>query len=49
MRRDFDWTRVTPFHLAVPVRGIDEARRFYGGVLGLSEARSAENWVDFNI
>ena len=37
-----------PFHLAVPVRDIAEARAFYGGVLGLPEGRSAETWVDFD-
>ncbi|ANY18550.1 Glyoxalase-like domain protein [Tsuneonella dongtanensis] len=37
-----------PFHLAVPVRDIAEARAFYGGVLGLPEGRSAEAWVDFD-
>jgi uncharacterized protein len=37
-----------PFHLAVPVRDIAEARAFYGGMLGLSEGRSAETWVDFD-
>jgi extradiol dioxygenase family protein len=37
-----------PFHLAVPVRDIAEARQFYGGVLGLPEGRSAESWVDFD-
>lgn len=36
------------FHLAIPVRDIAEARAFYGGVLGLSEGRSAEHWVDWN-
>lgn len=38
-----------PFHLAVPVRDIEEARRFYGGVLGLEEGRSAPHWVDFDL
>ena len=37
-----------PFHLAVPVRDLAEARAFYGGVLGCSEGRSAEDWVDFD-
>ncbi len=37
-----------PFHLAVPVRDIAEARAFYGGVLALREGRSAESWVDFD-
>lgn len=37
-----------PFHLAFPVRDIAETRGFYGGLLGCSEGRSAEDWVDFN-
>jgi extradiol dioxygenase family protein len=36
------------FHLAVPVTDIAASRAFYGGVLGLSEGRSAEQWVDWN-
>ncbi len=38
-----------PFHLAIPVRSIAEAREFYGGALGFPEGRSAEHWVDFNM
>lgn len=36
------------FHLAIPVDDLDRARRFYGGVLGLSEGRSDAKWVDWN-
>src|SRR5690242_19189454 len=36
------------FHLAIPVDDLDRARRFYGGVLGLSEGRSDTKWVDWN-
>jgi hypothetical protein len=36
------------FHLAFPVDDLAEARRFYGGLLGCSEGRSSEAWVDFN-
>jgi len=36
------------FHLAFPVDDLEEARRFYGGVLGCDEGRSAEDWVDFD-
>lgn len=36
------------FHLAFPVTDLDEARRFYGGVLGCAEGRSAPEWVDFD-
>ena len=41
--------RLTPFHVAVQVRDVAEARRFYTGVLGCSEGRSAPDWVDFNL
>ena len=37
------------FHLAFPVRDLDEARRFYGGLLGCPEGRSSDEWVDFNL
>ena len=39
---------LAPFHLAFPVHSIAEARRFYGGILGCPEGRSAPDWVDFN-
>lgn len=38
-----------PFHLAVPVNDIQQARDFYGGLLGCSEGRSASHWVDFDL
>jgi len=41
--------KLTPFHLAIQVRNIDEARQFYGEVLGLSEGRSTNQWIDFNL
>lgn len=36
------------FHLAFNVTDLDAARRFYGGVLGCAEGRSADTWVDFD-
>ncbi|UUO04311.1 VOC family protein [Blastopirellula sp. J2-11] len=39
---------LSPFHLAVQVHDLAEARRFYGGLLGCQEGRSAETWVDFD-
>lgn len=36
------------FHLAVPVKDLNETRRFYNEVLGLEEGRSSETWIDFN-
>jgi extradiol dioxygenase family protein len=37
-----------PFHLAVPVADLTEARRFYGELLGCPEGRSSPEWVDFD-
>ncbi len=43
-------TGLTPFHIAFPVDDLDAARRFYGGLLGCPEGRSAEGeWIDFNL
>ena len=36
------------FHLAFPVRDLDEARAFYGGLLGCPEGRSSPDWIDFD-
>lgn len=50
-RRDLGQTRVMThprFHLAFPVRDLEEARSFYGGLLGCSEGRSSPEWIDFN-
>ena len=37
-----------PFHLAFPVHDLAAARAFYGDLLGCSEGRSSEDWIDFN-
>lgn len=39
---------LTPFHIAVQVRDIAEARKFYGSVIGCAEGRSSDTWVDFS-
>ena len=36
------------FHLAIHVTDLDQARQFYGGVLGCAEGRSTDTWVDFD-
>jgi uncharacterized protein len=36
------------FHLAFNVTDLDQARAFYGGVLGCAEGRSTDTWVDFD-
>ena len=37
-----------PFHLALPVHSLAQARAFYGELLGCIEGRSAERWIDYN-
>ena len=41
--------QLTPFHVAVQVRDIDEARDFYGSKMGLAEGRSSDNWIGSQI
>ena len=36
------------FHLAFPVRDLEEARAFYAGLLGCGEGRSSPDWIDFD-
>ena len=36
------------FHLAFPVRDLEEARRFYNGLLGCPTGRESDCWIDFN-
>ncbi len=37
------------FHLAFPVRDLEESRKFYGEILGCEEGRSSPMWIDFNL
>jgi uncharacterized protein len=39
---------IPPFHLAFPVNDLEQARAFYGGLLGCAEGRSSDRWVDFD-
>ena len=36
------------FHFAFNVTDLQEARRFYGDILGCQEGRSTDTWVDFD-
>ena len=40
---------MNPFHLAIPVKDLKVMRAFYKDILGCSEGRSSEHWVDFNL
>lgn len=47
MRRQ-DPENIPLFHLAFPVRDLEEARRFYAGLLGCPTGRESQQWIDFN-
>ena len=36
------------FHLAAPIRNIEETRSFYGDLLGCGQGRETERWIDFD-
>ncbi len=38
-----------PFHIAFPVDDLQAARHFYGTILGCTEGRSTDQWIDFNL
>ena len=37
------------FHLAIPVRDVEEARAFYGGTLGFPKGRESKTWTDYDV
>ncbi|MDR9418465.1 VOC family protein [Gracilimonas sp.] len=40
---------IQPFHLAFPVKDLDEAYQFYHDLLGCETGRSSDSWIDFNM
>ncbi len=40
---------INPFHLAIPVRNIAEAKDFYINTLGCQPGRSSSQWVDLDL
>lgn len=41
-------SKISPFHLAIPVHNLAECRTFYRDTLGFEEGRSSDHWVDFD-
>jgi len=39
---------VRPFHLAFPVKDLEESRKFYETIPGCRMARTGKNWIDFD-
>lgn len=42
-------SKLTPFHVAIPVHDVQLARAFYRDILNCPEGRSDEKWVDFDL
>jgi len=40
---------IQPFHLAFPVSDLQKSREFYGDLLGCTEGRSSDQWIDFDM
>jgi extradiol dioxygenase family protein len=40
--------KLSPFHLAIPVNDLVQAKNFYQGLLGAEIGRSDPSWIDFN-
>lgn len=40
---------IQPFHLAFPVRDLEEARTFYAELLGCPTGRESKEWIDFDL
>ena len=38
-----------PFHLAIPVTDLEQAKAFYGQLLGCSMGRFSQDWIDWNL
>ena len=41
-------TDLSPFHLAIPVKDLDETLAFYEGMLECARGRESDDWVDLN-
>ncbi len=39
---------IHPFHLAFPIRDIEEAKKFYTEIIGCEVGRESDKWIDFN-
>lgn len=39
---------LTPFHLAIPVTDLAQARLFYGELLGCQTGREDQHWIDWD-
>jgi len=41
-------SNLQPFHLAILVNNLKNAKEFYGDLMGFKEGRSSEKWIDWD-
>ena len=41
-------TKLSPFHLAIPVKNLSESKNFYQNTLGCKPGRESDEWADYN-
>lgn len=41
--------KIQPFHLAFPVKDLEESYKFYHDLLGCETGRTSDDWIDFNM
>lgn len=39
---------LSPFHLAIPVDDLEKAAAFYGSLIGCTQGRRSDQWIDFD-
>ena len=41
-------TKLSPFHLAIPVKNLSESQNFYQNILGCKPGRESNEWADYD-
>tara|TARA_Y100000385_G_scaffold253786_1_gene278185 strand:- start:468 stop:947 length:480 start_codon:yes stop_codon:yes gene_type:complete len=41
-------TKLSPFHLAIPVKNLSESKSFYQNTLGCKPGRESDEWADYD-
>jgi len=41
-------TKLSPFHLAIPVKDLSESKNFYQNILGCKPGRESNEWADYD-
>tara|TARA_B100000575_G_scaffold284701_1_gene279089 strand:+ start:14022 stop:14507 length:486 start_codon:yes stop_codon:yes gene_type:complete len=41
-------TKLSPFHLAIPVKNLSESKSFYENIMGLKKGRESNEWADYD-